>query len=421
MELVRYLIDKKEDIKELSVKDRLIPVSPNKNFIVSIIGPRRSGKTYFLYYFIKKNRLNDEDYVFVNFEEHVQFGDPLKIPFVHQEIYGKHPDFIFFDEVQALGNWDRIVYSLYEKKRYYIFVTGSSSKLLSYEIATHLRGRTVRVNVYPFSIREILLMHGLEARRHYSSYEEANIKSIVNKHIYTQFPDVVLGNIHPKTFFTDYLDLVIYKDIIERYGIRNRYVLELFLKSVISSHTKEFSVNKQYNLLKSQGIKVAKKTLYNFQKILEDVQLAFFLRKYSPSLKKSETTIPKVYLVDPGLYNFIVGKDFSKSLESIVFLELIKGGLRPNREVFYYKTRSGKEVDFVIRDNGKIHVIEVTHEVDEDHIKKSVTASNELKTNSVTIVTWDDEDTIKRSGKEVKIVPFWKWILRFASNISMRR
>lgn len=424
MDVRTYLLDKKEDIKSIDVKERLVHIKENKNFIISVIGPRRAGKTFFLYYFIKNVRkLRDEDYLFVNFEDYIEIKNPLKLPLIHQEIYGKPPQYIFFDEVQALSKWEKVVYTLYEKRKYFIFVTGSSSKLLSKEIATQLRGRTIPIKIYPFSFKEIFRLKGIQQKKYYSSYEKAKIKSIVNEYIEKGvFPDIVLNNVLPRAFYREYLDLVIYRDIIERYGVKNRYVLEFFIKSIISSFSSQFSVNKVFNTLKSRGIKVAKKTLYNFQKILEDIQLAFFLRKITVltdiSLRKLELTTPKVYLVDNGLYRYTVGRrDPEKFLENAVFLELVKEGYEPNNNIFYWRSRQEDEVDFVIVENDNIkQLIQVTYELVNENFKREVSAlqkaSKVLECKKLTIVTWDQEDLIKINGNQIHVIPFWKWILK---------
>jgi len=412
MELRKYLVDRKEDINNIHVKPRKIEYELTKDFIASIIGPRRAGKTYFLYHLVKSLSFQDEDYIFVNFEEIFEKINILDLPILHKEIYGILPGYIFLDEIQALGDWEKQIYSLYEKKRYHIFIAGSSSKLLSKEIATQLRGRTIAVKVFPFSFREIFEIENIKIKKVFSSYEEGSIKHIIKKHIFSQFPDIVLRKIDPRDFFRDYLSLVIYRDIIERYGIKNRYTLELFLRNVIDSNCKEFSVHKLYNTLRSQGIKVSKKTLYNFQKILEDVMIGFFLKKFSKGLKKRELTIPKVYLSDPGLYNYLIEKDFSKSMENAVFSEFVKRGLEPNTDIFCYKTKDGKEVDFLVKQDNKSKLIEVTYELDGDHIKKVKRAMEELNLKKALIITWDDEDVVIKDNREIKVVPLWKLLVQ---------
>lgn len=417
MELREYLLTKKDDIKALNVKERLKEVKENKNFVVAVVGPRRAGKTYFLYSFIKKRDLRDEDYLFVNFEENVEIKDPVKLPIVHQEIYGRLPDYIFFDEVQSLNDWQRAVYTLHEKKRYYLFITGSSSKLLSKEIATQLRGRAVTTKIYPFSFKEILSFQGIESKKYYSAYEIGRIKNLARNYVERgSFPDIFLGHIHPSTFFRDYLDLVVYKDLIERYGIKNRYVLDFFIRSVISSFAKIFSVNKIFGTLKSMNIKASKKTLYSFQKILEDVGFAIFLRKTGESLRKVELTLPKVYLVDNGIFRFTENKlDHGKLLEAAVLQDLCKEGLEPNREIFYWRDPTGKEVDFILRDEEEIkQLIQVAYassksEIEDREINSLLKASNSLKCKNLLIITWDYEDEVELANKIIKFSPYWKW------------
>jgi len=261
----RYLIDKKEDIKRQEVFERLINVKFTREFVNAVIGPRRAGKTFFLYGLIKKLNLKDEDYLFVNFEDDEIKIQPRKevVNCVqkHIEIYGKEPSYLFFDEIQNLEGWQSFVYSLVEKKRYFIFITGSSSKLLSREIATHLRGRSLNLIVFPFSFEEFLSIENFEIKKVYSSLEEAKIKNYLMKYMKTGgFPQVLLGKIDEKTFFREYINVLLYKDLIERYKIENPEVARLLLYSVIQSFSKEFSINKIYRQIKGK-VEVSNKTL----------------------------------------------------------------------------------------------------------------------------------------------------------------
>jgi predicted AAA+ superfamily ATPase len=208
--------------------------------------------------------------------------------------------------------------------------------------------------------------------------------------------------------------------IYRKHGIVSKL---LFIKSAISSFTKEFSIHKLYNTLKSQGIKVSKKTLYNFQKILEDIQVFFFLRKYSKSLRKLEMSIPKVHLVDPGLYNYTVEEDISRTMENLVFLELLKNGLAPNTNIFYFNTKEKYEVDFLIKEGLRVkQLIQVTYANNFDEIEpreyRALLHAKELfkaHKPELIVITWDyeDEKELTWFGKKgvIKFVPLWKWLL----------
>ncbi len=427
-EIREYLVTKKRDIETLDVKPRLTRVVPNRNFIISIIGPRRSGKTYFLYHIIRNMQLREEDFLFVDFEEPIGIGDPLRLPYIHQELYGIHPKYMFLDEIQALENWVKVVYSFHAKKRYYIFITGSSSKLLAKEIATQLRGRSIPIYIYPFSLAETLSVKDIEIRYPLDLYTVSTIKHLMYTHMDIGFfPDIVLGNITPSIFFREYLDLVIYKDIIERYGIRNRYALEFLIKSALSSNTKDFSIRKIYNTLKSGGVKISKKTLYNFQRILEDIKMFFFLRKFDKSLRRIELSTPKVYAIDTGLATYYsMEKSKSRQMEHLVLLELIKTGLEPNEDIFYWKDPQKNEIDFVIVKNDIVsQLIQVTYasakdEIMQREIKALIKASTKLNCKNLTIITWDYEDKIKADRKTIDVTPLWKWFLTH-TNVHIRQ
>lgn len=410
MDIKSYLIDRKEDIDAVEVFPRRVSHQLSKDFITAVVGPRRAGKTYFLYHLIKSLNIPKQDFVFINLEEFLDHVNIMELPLYHQEVYGVLPKYIFLDEIQALGDWERQLYSLYERKRYILVVTGSSSKLLSKEIATQLRGRTSTVKIYPFNFQEIFHVNGLDTNRPLSSYDISKLKHIIGINIYSQFPDIVLGKINPRDFFRDYLDILIYRDIIERYGIRNRYVLELLIKNIIDSNCSKFSTHKFFNTIKSQGLNVSKKTVYNFIRILEDVSMVFLLRKYTGGLRKSELTMPKAYLADPGLYSYLVEKSFSKALENTVLLEFVKNGYEPNRDIFYYETRGGAEIDFLIKTGNKLRIIEVAYEPDEEHIKKVARAAEEIRVKEATIITWDTEETIQKPNIRINITPFWKFL-----------
>jgi len=423
----KYLINKKEEIKEIDVKKRNIKFPISKNFIISIIGPRRAGKTYSLYNLIKTNNFAEEDYIFINFEDYeiknLEKREIAKCVFYHQEIYGKQPKFLFFDEIQNLENWESFVYSLFEKKKYYIFLTGSSSKLLSKEIATQLRGRSLSILVLPFSFKEILMLENIEIADYFSSYTESKIKYLLRNYLANGgFPDIVLTNINRKTFFRDYISLVVFRDIVERYRIKNVFLIKTLISSILPLFSKEFSIHKIYNFFKSKGIKVSKKTLYKYTDFLQDVFFCFFLRKFSFSEREFLLSIPKLYFNDLGLINYALSTNFSENLgrlmENAVFLELKKKEYAGEIcEIFYWKDYQGREVDFVIKEGLKIkQLIQVTYASDRDEIEQReirslIKASELLKCKNLLCITWDYEDTLKINNLEIKFLPLWKWLL----------
>jgi len=420
MNLKKYLLDKKEEIKTKEVKDRFIDFKKTKEFAISVIGPRRAGKTYFLFNLLRNFGLKDDDYVFVNFEDDeiksMKREELRKIISYHYEIYGKEAEYIFLDEVQNLENWQSFVYSLIESKKYYLFLTGSSSKLLSREIETQLRGRALNVIVFPFSFKEFLFLNGIEIKKFYSTIEEAKIKNYLLKYLKNGgFPQVVLGKIDLKDFSREYLSVVIYRDLIERFKIENVDAAKFLLLSVLQSFAKEFSLNKVYNQLK-QKIEISNKTLYKYFTYLEEILFSFPLYKFSFSSKKAMLTIPKIYVNDCGIAASKY-EDFGRLMENLVFLELKKKELQNIFEIYYYKDYQQNEVDFVIKEGLEVkQLIQVTNASSKDEIEKRELnglkkASNLLNCKDLRIITWDYEDKLVVENKEVKCIPLWKWLL----------
>ncbi len=422
MDIKTYLVDKKEDIKNLDIKPRLLDF-PATNLIVSIIGPRRAGKTYSLYDFIiNKKSLKESEYIFINFEdEAIQSADRsnlLKIVSFHEELYGKEPDYIFLDEVQAMDKWERFVYTLFERKKYRIFITGSSSKLLSKEIVTELRGRSTSLVVFPFSFKEIVLIKKVEIKKFYSTKEENRIKNLLLNYLKIGgFPDIVLCEAESKRFFRDYMDLIVFKDLVERFHIRNIFLMKFIVNNALNTFAKEFSIHKLYLTLKSQNIKVSKKTLYSYVSLLEDTMFSFSLNKFSFSLRESMLTTSKIYINDPGLVNISLrlnfGENTGRLMENLVFLELFREG----KEIYYWKDYQQNEVDFVLKEGLKVkQLIQVCYSLEDEETRKReikglLKASKELKCNNLLIISWDEEEEIKQDNKLIKVVPLWKWLL----------
>ncbi len=150
-ELIRdYLIEfSKKEIPWLI--ERELKVSETKRRVISIIGPRRTGKTYYFYQLIKKNK---EKSLYLNFEDtrfyEVNFKEIREIIRIYKEIFSKEPLCLFFDEIQNIKNWEKAVREILDLQKYKIFITGSSLKLLSKEIATTLRGRTLTYTLLSF-------------------------------------------------------------------------------------------------------------------------------------------------------------------------------------------------------------------------------------------------------------------------------
>lgn len=421
----KYIVDKKEDVKKLEVVPRDFSLPLTKNFIVSVIGPRRAGKTYSLYdLIVNKQKIDDEDYLFINFEDEevakVSRDEIIKAISYHHEIYGKEPSFIFLDEIQNLDKWERFVYTIFEKKRYFIFITGSSSKLLSKEIATQLRGRSISTLVLPFSFREFLSIKNVSVEKIVPTSKENEIKNLLRAYLNEGgFPDLLFTSIRKEKFFRDYVDLVVFRDVMERFRIKGSHLIKVLIAHMISSFSSEFSIHRVFNTLKSQGIKVSKKTLYSYVSALDDVMFCFLLYKFNFSPRKAMLSIPKIYLNDTGLINSKLSnfeENIGKLMENLVFLELKKKENKGEISALYYwKDYQGNEVDFLLMGETN-QLIQVTYASSKDEIEKReirslIKSSSQLKCEDLLIITWDYEDEIKVENKKIVLKPLWKWLL----------
>ena len=223
------------------------------------------------------------------------------------------------------------------------------------------------------------------------------------------FPQVVFEGEEAlkEALLREYLDMVVYKDVVERYGVRNTHLVKLLIRFIMRSFAKEFSVNSFFNALKSQGIKVSKASLYEYLDHLEDAMAVFLLKKFAYSLRTSELSIPKAYPIDTGLPRlFSFSPDVGRLMENAVFLELLRRG----KEVYYY--RGHREVDFVVVERGfPTGLIQVTYARDRKDIRQrerdALTAvGKKLNVENLTVVTWDYEDE-----GEIRFVPLWKWLV----------
>ena len=410
-------------LPETLPRDLKIPLNFGK--IVTLIGVRRSGKTFLLFetmkQFMDRKGISKEHILYLNFEDErleLKRDELQYILHGYQELYPEldlSKCYFFFDEVQNLLGWEKFVRRIYESVTRNIFITGSNAKLLSREIATSLRGRTIAFYVYPLSFGEYLQFHGVE-KDMYHSPTQAKIVHAFEKFMREGgFPELVyLQESLKEMVLQEYFNVMLYRDLIERFQFRNIVVLKYLLKRVMESVTTPLSINKIYHELKSQGYKVGKNMLYEYVDAAEAVFMILAVRKYSASVLKRELSAQKVYVVDNGLLNAVSAKftkDLGKLLENLVLTELAKQG----KSIFFYKNR--KECDFVIVEAGSVEeAFQVCYTVsDPDTLKRELEgltiAMRKTGAKNGYILTMEEEKRIEKDGFVVNILPAWKFFL----------
>jgi len=409
-----------QELPKTFERELKIPLEMPISRAVSIIGPRRAGKTYLMFNLIKKllKKYPKENIIYVNFEKAsllpLDSKDLvlLKDTFFELNPHLKKKDVWFFlDEIQNVDNWELFIRTCLDEG-IKVFISGSSSKLLSKEIATSMRGRTLTYTLLPFSFKEYILSKNVKIQKFLSSSEKAEIINLFNKYFGEGgYPETIIYPEQSEKILSNIFETALYKDVIEREKIRNTKVILQLIKALISS--KEFSVNKFYNYLKSLNVKVGKNALYNYVTYLEEAFVIFMLRKFDLSYKKAEQSLPKVYFIDNGILTNNKIDDKGRLLENLVFLELI----RREKDVSYFQTSQNEEVDFLIKKGKKVNqLIQVCYDfsnfMTKDRETKSLLkASEEFKCNNLLILTNSQEEEIKLKGKKIIIKPVWKWLL----------
>ncbi|SNR73897.1 ATP-binding protein [Desulfurobacterium atlanticum] len=412
----------RKELPDIIQRDLQIPINTGK--IVTLIGVRRSGKTYFLYQTIKELRktVEMENIVYINFDDErleIKGKDLGIIVESYRELY---PDknlsdvYFFFDEIQNVEGWEKFIKRLYETETKNIFITGSSSKLLSKEIATALRGRTISYEIYPLSFKEFLKFRKLKISPVdiYDTNLKAKVKKLFEEYLqWGGFPEIsFIENEEIKLkVLQEYFDVMLYRDLVERYNFTNIPVVKYLLKRAIENVSSPFSVNNIYNELKSAGYKVSKDTLYNILDAAENIYLVRLLEKYSRSVLKRSLSLKKLYIIDNGLItanSFF--KDTGKLLENITFKELL---LR-YKQIFYFKMK--KECDFIGFSDETPDIYQVSYTVKnaktfERETESILEACKFFRKKEAFILTFDDELEIEKEKVKIHIIPCWKFFI----------
>ncbi len=412
----------KNEIPEFQKRDLEIFLHTKK--IITLTGARRTGKTYLFYQIITKlfqQGVSSENIIFINFEDERLEITKKDLDLILKAYLEYYPQkdlkdvYFFLDEIQNVVGWEKFVRRVYDDFSKNIFITGSSAKLLSTEIATSLRGRSINFEVYPLSFREFLKFKKIDTKDIFSTKNSALIRNEFQKYITIGgFPEIIFFDkkIKLKTL-QNYSRVMLYRDIVERYNIKNISALKFFIKKNISNFAKPQSVLKTYNEIRSTGIRVGKDSVYDFRDYTESAYYLFFLKPYSESINKQESGFRKTYVIDTGLakaVSFSASENFGRLLENMVFLEL----KRREKDIFYFSEKG--ECDFVIRKGTKIvEAIQVTQYLDEQNKKREidglVEALRKFKLKSGLILTEDQEDEFQKDGKKIKVIPIWKWVL----------
>lgn len=400
---------------------------PNK--IRVIIGARRVGKTYAFYQIIDdlmQQGIPKDQILFINFEDErlipLEVTDLTKILNSYFEIFPANKErgaYLFFDEIHNVPQWERFIRRVHDTEKIQINLTGSSSKLMSQEIATQLRGRTLAFEMSPFSFAEYLQHKNIASER-LSSKNRSFIINAFNSYFYSGGYPEVLDIDEPLRVkvLQDYFNLLLYKDLVERHDIRNYGLIKYLVKYLLANNANAITVNKMFGDLKSQGFQLSKDTLHNYLSYLEDALCLSQVPIFAESIRKQQINYRKIYFIDHGLVTSLVRSrsyDTGRLLETMVYNQLRRKFDRD--QLYYFKTANSQEVDFLIQDRGiVISLLQVCESLEDIKTKQREVqtlfqAMDELAIPTATIITRNETDKIEFEAKLIDVVPFWYWSL----------
>ncbi|MFA5859385.1 MAG: ATP-binding protein [Elusimicrobiota bacterium] len=412
------LLQKRELEKRISepyIQRRIGHNKTNNGLIKVILGPRRAGKSFLGFHILNKT----SKYGYVNFDDEQLLGvkDYNLIVDAINTVYD-NPSNLLLDEIQNLDKWELFVNRL-QRQGYNLIITGSNSKLLSKELATHLTGRHIPISILPFSFTEFLKIQGKELTT-------TELKSMCDKYIiYGGYPEPWIKNVDFKEYLSTLFNSIIYKDIVKRFNIRRVEALENLAVYLISNVAREFSYNTLAKVTSCKSVH----TIEKYLGYLEESFLFFRINMFSYKLKEQLSANKKIYCIDNGYIHakaFKLSPDYGKLYENVVAIELKRRELEGKSQVFYWKNAQQEEVDFVVKQGTKaVQLIQVCYDTTaretKDREKRALLkASKELRCTDLLILTdnYTAEEEFKWYGKNCKIkyVPVWSWLLNQGTN-----
>ena len=326
----------------------------DSDLIKILVGIRRCGKSVILEQIIeelKTKGIDEKHIIYVNFEfiEFEELTDYKKLnTYVKERIQDEKMYYLFFDEIQNVDNFEKVVNSLRASQKVSIFITGSNSRLLSEELSTVLSGRYVSFRINPLSYKEVLELKGIEKSTDEVFEDYMKWGSLPNRFEFESEEAI-------KNYLYGVFDSIILRDVVERLKIRDTSLFNLILQYIVDTIGREFSAENIMNFLRNEGREVSTLTIYSYLDALCKALLIRKVYRYDVHGKAVLKTLNKYYVTDLGIAQIKNNKteiDRCYAIENIVYNELIIKGY----DVFIGKTKKG-EIDFVAtKPNKKIYI-----------------------------------------------------------------
>lgn len=404
-------------LPEMVPRDLAVPQDSQK--VVTVHGPRRAGKTFFMYGLIDRltQRVEKSRIIYFNLEDERLL--PLDVKEMHllidayYELFPEHregPVYLFLDEIQVVSGWEVFIRRLHESRRFRIFLTGSSANLLSREIATSLRGRTLAYRLTPLSFSEYLRFREIPFDPKTVRYSENRFSVIRALEDYLEwggYPEVVTADDEiALDILQNYFEMIVYRDIADRFSLRNSATLKNLLKYLLTNVSNLFSVNRYQGSL-VPGMGAARETIQEYLSCILETDIIALVPRFAFSLKVQEKNPKKVYAIDNGLRKataFVFSQDVGRLAENLVFQELSRAGF----EIYYWKGK--QEVDFIARRGNEVWAVNVSY--GDDIPDREFTGFQDLMASNIKpdrrlLITKHAEG----AEGNVEMAPLWAWLL----------
>lgn len=425
--LKEMILDAQKRELETGVK-RDLDISLMKGKATICIGVRRCGKSTLGFQIMEKlinSGVKRENILHINFfDNRIHRLDQEGLSNVTEAYFSIYPEkkntetvYCFFDELQEVDGWESFVDRIMRTENCEVFITGSSAKMLSKEIATQMRGRSLSWELFPFSFREYLSFSGISPKKDLTSKERLIIQKAFDEYWECGgFPETAGVEKHIRIkIHQEYFNAILFRDLIERHNIIHPKAVTDLARWLIDNNASLYSINNLTGYLKSLGHGVPKSSVSEYLDHFEDAFFLFTVKLFDPSLSRQNANPKKIYCVDhsfaASVSSGILGNT-GHLLENLVFTEL----RRTTPNIYYYRTSSGKDVDFIAKIDRNTIIVQVCQSLSDPQTKKRETvalieAMTELKIDRSFIITRDEEENIQTESGLIKVIPAWKWLL----------